>query len=406
MQPIKITIPGRYWDSFIYKGRLYLFGLDGDIRSVSWESLIANCLVPDDTKVAFICAFERSDYLYQSDVQVLLRDPEIQEVVRKKFNRLSKLDLQISENFLRVHEKGRQDNPCPFPHADLDIYKDRLYVGSSSGLSHTSCNRKTKYPVGTRPKKKWDGPVLGISASYDTIAMAAGSEGLFELNLNKYSYSGESDVKNLSGIACRNCGWAYYSVFASSDNSGYMAEFRKETNNDFEFGFDGGHGYTRSFEKLDTAFDIFGSEGYSWGTQDKLCQASAQEIKVVKYEPWNSNPELRIKKLGSVALEPWKGEVVSAATANFGVVVELENAIVVLPSAGKPVTLPGEPVNWRIFTRSRRYENQLHVIYDDHLEVLSFNQDYLVTQDAKLLGTSVFTSKGRMDNFSEFTSLL
>lgn len=405
MQPVKITIPGRYWDSFIYKGRLYLFGVDGDVTSIAWEQLVDDVAVSDEEKVALICAFLRSDYLYQSDVQVLLKDPEVRQVISKKFQRLAQQDLSITEAYLSRHEKGRQDNPCPFPHADLEIYKDKLYVTSASGVFQATCNKKTKYPISTRLKKLWDAPVLGASASYGSIALAAGSEGLYELEIEPGFYSDMKDPCQLAKNACRDCGWAYYSVFASSDASGYMAEFKKDRHDGLGVNVEG-H-YERTFSGVDTAMDIFGSEGFSWGTQDKLCQAAAGEIKVAKYEPWAEFPEDRIFLLGSVPLEAWKGEVVGAGTASFGVVVELENALVVLPSTGQAVTLPGEPVNWRVFPRSRRYENQLHAVYDDRVEVFSFNQDYLVDQDQKMLGTTVFLGKSqRRGGLDVFESLL
>jgi hypothetical protein len=396
MQPLKMIIPGRYWDSFIYKGRLYLFGVDGAIRSIAWSDFISSWKVSVDTRIAFVCAFQRSDYLYSSEVQDLLIDPEIRTVMKGKFERLSRTQLHATEKMLMAAEKGCQDSPCPFPHADLEIYQDRLYVGSASGLFEATCNKKTKYPISTRPEKKWDGPVLGLSASYGALAMAAGREGLFELDLGYGAYNANrQNPTQLSDSSCRDCGWAYFSVFASSDSSGYFAEFSKWRDGVYN------REATRHFEKVESAAQIFGSDGYCWGTQDKLCQAVANAIKVVKYEPWAPEPVKRIQEFGTVRFDPWKGEVISAATANFGVIVELENAIVVFPSEGKPVTLPGEPVNWRVFPRSRHYENQLHVIYEDHLQILSFNQDYLVNQNEKLLGTCVFSRQTRRDSISD-----
>ena len=69
------------------------------------------------------------------------------------------------------------------------------------------------------------------------------------------------------------------------------------------------------------------------------------------------------------------GDVLSASTAQFGIIVESERALSVYPSEGTPVVMQGEPVNWRVFPRSKHYENQLHVVWDDHMEILSFNQD-------------------------------
>jgi hypothetical protein len=152
----------------------------------------------------------------------------------------------------------------------------------------------------------------------------------------------------------------------------------------------------RLFERPISSQEIFHSNGgYSWGNQDKLCQVNSHQVHIVRYQPWaDSEP---VENLGTVDFEmlaeaetidlaPWKGGVVSGGTALFGTVIECKNAIVVVPSEGPVQTLPGEPTNWRIFTRSVQYENHLHVIYADRLEIFSFNQDYLVNQEAKLSG--------------------
>lgn len=397
MQPLTLTIPGEYWDSYIYKGRLYLFGVNGDIKSISWGDFISSWNIEADTKIAFVCAFQRSDYLYSNDVQSIMIDHEIRSLMINKFQKLSRTELHATEEMIRSSQKGHQDNPCPFPHADLELYKDQLFVGSANGLYKATCNKKTKYPVSMRPEKKWDGPVLGLSASYGALALAAGREGLFELDLEHHFFnSPNQSPRQLSSASCRDCGWAYFSVFASSDSSGYLAEFGKFSNGIYDRKAD------REFQRIENARDIFGSDGYCWGTQDKLCQAATNSIKVVKYEPWLYEAENRVHYLGTVNFEPWKGDIVSAATANFGVIVELEHALVIFPSAGDTITLRGEPVNWRVFQRSKHYENQLHVIYEDRLEILSFNHDYLVNQKEKILGTSVFSRQNRGESLSAF----
>ena len=53
------------------------------------------------------------------------------------------------------------------------------------------------------------------------------------------------------------------------------------------------------------------------------------------------------------------------------------------------MTIRGEPVRWRIFPRSTNFTNQLHIIYDDRIEILSFVHDYFVNQKSKLAGTRV-----------------
>lgn len=386
MQPVKITIPGKFWDTFVYKGRLYLFGLDGDIRTLSWDQLISEWKVVQKAKIALVCAFQRSDYLYSAEIRDLIYDDDIRNIMKTKFRILANMNLQIDSATLQKAEVGHQDNPCPFPHADLKIYLDQMYVGAASGLFKGTCNKKTKYPISTKFYKMWDGPVLGLDASYSTIALASGSEGLFEYGLNgSDSLVGFGcEPKHLSSMCCRDCDWAYFSIFASSDNSGFLAEFTKSIQGTYN------REAKRRFSRIEDAVELFGSQGYCWGTKDKLCQAIPCGIKVVKYQPWAKDFSDRIQDIGTVTLEPWKGAVVSAGTASFGVVIELENAMVVFPSEGETITIPGEPVNWRIFPRSKHYENQLHILYEDRLDIMSFNHDYLVDQEGKILGTSVF----------------
>ena len=126
---------------------------------------------------------------------------------------------------------------------------------------------------------------------------------------------------------------------------------------------------------------------YSWAAQDKICQAANGSIRVAKYEPWNEQAPLR--RLGILPFARDGEAIVSARVALFGTVVELDSCLVVIGSDDETFDACGEPVSWRVFPRSRHYENHLHVIHDDRLEVLSFNHDYLVDQDTKVSGFSL-----------------
>lgn len=387
MQPLRLTIPGEYWDSYIYKGRLYLFCVDGTILTLNWDRLIGSWSIAEDLRIALVCAFLRSDYLYLKSVQDLLRDPEIRRVMSNKFAKIANMRLEVEQPARSSCLLGEQENPFPFPHSDLEIYGSQLYSGSVDGVFVGSCGGRTIRPVSTKPTKKWDGPALGISAGYGALGIASGSEGLFQLDLD--SYGGRADPQRLSDTTCFACNWVYYSLFASGVGSGYLAEFTRER------GMDSVDEYkVRRFQGLSSAQQIFGSTGQAWGARDRLCQAQQRSIKVVKYEPWAKEQDLYLQDLGDIHFEAWKGDIVAGRNASFGTIVELDQALVVIPSEGESVTLPGEPVNWRVFPRSIHYQNQLHVVHDDKLEILSFNQDYLVDQDRKLSGSSPYFGSG------------
>ena len=78
--------------------------------------------------------------------------------------------------------------------------------------------------------------------------------------------------------------------------------------------------------------------------------------------------------------------------APFGSVIELDRSIVIVRSDDEILTLPGVSVNWRVFNRSKQYENQLHVIYERRLEIFSFNHDYFVDQKEKFSGVRAYGS--------------
>lgn len=50
------------------------------------------------------------------------------------------------------------------------------------------------------------------------------------------------------------------------------------------------------------------------------------------------------------------------------------------------ITFPEAVARWRVYPRSKRYENHLHVIYEDRLTVYSYNHDYFVDQAYKVKG--------------------
>lgn len=71
-------------------------------------------------------------------------------------------------------------------------------------------------------------------------------------------------------------------------------------------------------------------------------------------------------------------EIISGSAAYFGNIVEFYDGLWVIRSDGE-ITKVNKPVTrWRIFPRSINYENQLHVILDDRLDIYSFNHDYFI----------------------------
>jgi hypothetical protein len=406
MQPLRLTIPGEYWDSHLYAGRLYLFELTGEIRTIDWDRLIETWGIEPRLRIAFECAFRRSDYLYGDRWSLFFSDGEIRDLVAKKFSDLADKHLELSRADVERFSIRRQKNPFPFPHSDATIYRKNIFVASPSGVHRATCSKANKNPISTRPEKKWDAPVMAVDASYLTLALAAGDEGLFELRLpmRRFEYDVEDspEPKRTGKRNCVDVGWAFYSIYGSSHvDAGFLASYRRVAERRDPFLS------KRVFEDVIPAGNIFhDGGGYSWGNQDKLCQVSGSNVRIISYQPWAKERPGRLTDLGTIdlgtsgdtqtiALSPWKGEVIAGSVALFGTVIECENAMVVVPSEGQTMTFRGEVINWRLFSRSVQYENQLHLIYDDRLDILSFNHDYFVDQRQKLSGIQYFQRPSR-----------
>lgn len=429
MQTLKFVIHGSYYDSQIYSGQLYLWSNKGSIIIINWDRLIESFNIESRLRLALRCAFQQSEYLYGADFKLIFQDEEIKKVIQQKFSDLREKTIELSEAELRRKKLiiAEQDNPLPFPHADSLIYNNDLYVGSPSGVSVTTFVGGKKKSINPGGMKLWDGPVLGVAASYSTLALAAGSEGLFQCP----SYSGfpyhSSKPSVVSNEHSNSVRWMYTSIFSSSYfNGGYLADFTleetkenaiNETNEDARKDEELSDNQALLeeldlpegpiIEKADAVFlpglterklreivpsqTIFsnvsnGASSYAWGVHDKICLAKQSHIEVAQYSPYKPL-STRFKYLGRVETAASQGDIVRGDSALFGYILEFDEGLLVIDSEVESSTwIAGEPVNWRVFPKSKFYTNQLHVIYDDYLSIHSFNQDYFVDQRKKRVG--------------------
>ena len=99
MQPVTLNIYGEFWDSQIYRGRLYLFCCDGSIKTLDWDRLISSLKVRRSLKLATACAFMRSDYLYGDRWSLFFSDPDIKKIILRKFQRLAEKPIEIETRY-------------------------------------------------------------------------------------------------------------------------------------------------------------------------------------------------------------------------------------------------------------------------------------------------------------------
>lgn len=407
MQPIKISIKGDYYDCQIYRGRLYLWTFDGSLKVYNWNELVQSFIKKETDKIAMTFCFLDGNYLYKSSLIELFKDPDFKKILIKKFNQIKKLNLELNEKELDKFLFGEQETPTGIIPTDTEIYSNKLYFIHEKGLYSGSAHRgkSEKFSVSSRPKKIWDCNLLSIKANkYPQLALSGGDEGLFELNLasslpnNLSRVEKKSPIFQISKNHSSFSNYSYLNIYNTSlVEKSFLAQFKwiiEKGKNNKEIPI-------RNYDGFINDKEIFGTDNdkhfLSWGIEDKIYKARNGGFDIIKLNYYANleKGEKKFTKLNSVNLNVWKGEVISGGTAYFGNIIECENALIVIQSNGENLTIPGPITRWRVYPRSMNYENHLHVILDDQIEIYSFNHDYFVNQFEKSIGIQFNQEKHR-----------
>ncbi len=399
MQPVSLFLEGQYWDCQIYSGELTLFGAERSFHRIKWSDLIDEMASEyASIQTALRVAFSDSDLFYTQKVRKILRDPDIERVIKNQLTELSKLAVKASKQSWKKFW-STTDSPFDFLPIDTDIYYHHLFAAGEEGLFSTFRFANGRRSGRQSSHKHHDGRVLQVRASQQStaVAAAAGSDGLLEFTFNPLSNDVLGDQQVLAKRPCNACDWAFQSIFAWDATSAFLANFRREKD-------------PRSNKSVRIFDSVIGEEkmfptghnqttSYVWGSHEKIFKVSSVGLEVLNYTPppetraatildQEKKPESSLfRTLGTnkfVEIDP--SQIVATGTAPFGSIVELGDRLVVLRSDGDTNTFLGEPVHWRVYPRSEHYSNQLHIVYEDHIQIVSFVHDYFVEQRKKLTG--------------------
>lgn len=386
MQPAKISIIGDFIDCQIYRGRLYLWTLDGTLCTYNWNDLVDSLYDDGKEKLAYTFTFKDGHYLYKHSLTEIFEDADFRELLLRKMSVVSTKKHIIEPSKLKKFLIQEQDVPGGEIPTDTEIYNSKLFFINDNGLFQATAHRKEGNPVSSKPSKLWDCKLLSIKANrFPQIALSAGEEGLFELDASDSDSIGfkHQVEKRIAQISNKHSSFANYnhlSIYSSSlVDSSFMAYYGWKTE---------GSKYYREYQGeffQDTIFEH--KQGLSWGAGDKIYLANESGIDIVRFSnDKKSKDEHKTFSPLDHFKKQIKKEIIGGSTAYFGNVVEFIDGLWVVRSDGE-ITRINKPVTrWRIYPRSINYENQLHVILDDRLDVYSFNHDYFISQIEKTMG--------------------
>lgn len=395
MRSVSVKIPGEYWDSQIYSGELIIFDDSGALHRISWREIIDELAETNSSvQTAIRVAFSDSDLFYNQKVRKILFDPAISQPIKNQLKDLAELEIP---HIRRSRHWKIEESPFEFLSTDTDIYYGQIFACGDEGLfSSSKSNIGAARSHREKVHKYHDASFLQIRASdsHTAIAAAAGDDGLFEFAYRKNDDGFLSSGTNLSKRSCSACDWSFHSVMAWSQAGAFLASFREESSAKDKKKI-------RSFDRIVNVQEMFGDRtgdlsGFSWGSREKIYRFSADGIEIANYSPAKiagpkSSKNQYQQSFNKVHTEKFgqdfeSGSPIATATAPFGTILEFDDHIIVLRSDGKIDKFQGEAVHWRVFPRSEHYSNHLHIVYDDHILIVSFIHDYFVDQADKFFG--------------------
>lgn len=333
--------------------------------------------------------------MYGDHWKVFFEDEEIRRILEAKFRELESTTFEFKpESLKRFYATKSSRNNFSFPHADSDVYYNHMIVGSDEGVQISNISRAKDRSVGSLVYEN-DVPAFDISPSNFNLAVASGDDGAYTINLidsdqdrlvPEFDTAGEpAQIAEQDAFEIE---WMFSNIITSNNGSqGVLIETDLPRVNERLDRIERIERYATVKPKSKTLLSniLDTPEGSTvWGARDKLCIASEDIISVYSYKPWKDFSDLDF--LGSLLVPERDSEIQRTESANFAFMLQMNSRLHVIQSDGGIFQPADEISNWRNFNRSKNYSNQLHTIFDDRIEILSFNGDYFLNQQEKVIG--------------------
>lgn len=319
LTPKEIHIEGDFWDTILYHDTLFLWTMDGILRSFDWR--------------------------------------EIEQFAHGR----SRLELSMSD-IIKFERNNSYHDIDSLP-SDIDIHNDNIYMTMDEGLFFCPLTDRNHSSI---INQLCETPFLRLSIRKNgRMALSAGEEGLFEYNISNPPLFYGNDVKetepNLYQISTKHslsANWIYSSIYSNSNKSpSYLAGYIWE------------RGIIK-YNHIINENEIFDNHAgrISWVFNGFIYKATDGGIIRVKYHQQDQS----FSGYKYIPFQPWKGRILGASAAPFGSIIECEKAIVVMKDESNYHNIPGEAARWRVFSKNPLYSNQLHIVYENKVSIFIF----------------------------------
>lgn len=373
MSDIKVNIVGDFIESYIYSGVLFTVDTNGVLCSYSWDHLIRR-------------------YLSSYPEYARYKNKILDGREKNRFSLDRDITITIDKKFLSENQKGTCTDLQVWC-TDLDVKDNILYIASEKGVETIPFVEEWNNGVVqnfVRPEKVWSGAkVFGLSTgSWGRTILAAGAVGAIEIVNNKVSQVREIGLsknveKEINKDVTLGCEWNSYSTLAILDGLDKKVAYKFN-----DIGSDSFlKGNARAHDQFIKLSDIEKKQKIN-KILNALENISAENISLKEFShSWfesgtlhaidHNNKKYTLK--GKAWVESKKGnffnELLAVKLKNIGAgsFIETENDELFRLTDGKKHPLPEDFTSWRVFPRSKNYQERIHIVYDDFLQVRIFD---------------------------------
>lgn len=236
MKSLRIFIPAKILDSYIYSGYLFAVFQDGTLRALNLSKIVDQlCIHYPQLQAIFHLAILRNDWLLNSQALTFFNAPDVFQTIRKSWEDAIQQNLQID---LLPDEWNILDEVTLMPIYDIRLYAMRVYLSHRGGVyeGELSFDQRTGQLETVTTKKFlnqiFDARTISISAKAGDLFFSADREGLYygslwEMNNKKLSVK---ENKPLAAKSLRT-GWSSFDTFNYEKNSSF-SYFKNATENE------------------------------------------------------------------------------------------------------------------------------------------------------------------------------
>ncbi|ENW98545.1 hypothetical protein F900_03146 [Acinetobacter modestus] len=303
--------------------------------------------------------------------------------LKEVFNQQKTLNIDVLEETYYIYENILDKNVIDtfsldaWP-TDLDIYKNNFLISSSEGVKSIMGDRprdRAEFKFTNDIKKIWSDKVYELAVgNLHRLIVSCGSNGAFELFTDtKHRLVNEHILSDKEWIGCE---WDINTDIAILKNKFEQEYFKfnnidKNTLEDLE-SLDEKKKYKEeiknqrpdilSLPDIEKSFInswVLDGKFYFFDKNMELFEYLQKDHKYKRVEKIIDNGELDVNNL------------IDSAKTLYGVLLEDLNNLY-LYNSNKTQVVSSNVANWRVYPKSKNYQNHLHVVEKDYLTIYAF----------------------------------